>query len=90
MPVRIVTLPSVRTINLEYPDAANNITLDANDVGAAPFAVAGESVAGCVHNGTNYPTRPSGHAFVVFVGPTDPAAQGGLGVQNGDAWIDNS
>jgi hypothetical protein len=36
-----------------------------------------------VHNGTSYPSRPSGFASVEWIGPTDP----GGAAQDGDTWV---
>lgn len=36
-----------------------------------------------VHNGTSYPSRPTGFASVEWIGPTDP----GGSALNGDTWV---
>jgi len=36
-----------------------------------------------VHNGTSYPSRPTGFGSVEWIGPTDP----GGSAQNGDTWV---
>ena len=46
-------------------------------------ALKSEIKAVAVHNGTSYPSRPSGYASVEWIGPDDPAGS----AQNGDTWI---
>lgn len=41
----------------------------------------GKGVA--LHNGTSYPSRPTGYASVEWIGPTDPGAS----AQDGDTWV---
>jgi len=45
------------------------------------------STAACkgvaIHNGTSYPSRPTGFASIEWVGPTDP----GGSAQEGDTWV---
>jgi hypothetical protein len=36
-----------------------------------------------LHNGTSYPSRPTGFASVEWIGPTDP----GGSAQDGDTWV---
>lgn len=38
-----------------------------------------------IHNGSTYPSRPSGFSTVLWVGPTQPST-----AQDGDVWIDTS
>ena len=39
-----------------------------------------------IHNGTSYPSRPSGASSVEWIGPTDP----GSAAQTNDTWIPTS
>lgn len=59
------------------------ITLASTDVGAAPATALTSTVAGVVYTAGAYPTRPTGRAFVIFVGPVDP----GSAALDGDLWI---
>lgn len=40
------------------------------------------NVTRVIHNGSNYPARPTGAVYVEWVGPTTPA-----GAVNGDTWV---
>lgn len=62
------------------------VTLTASDVSAIASTLQSSIKAVAVHNGTSYPTRPSGFGSVEWIGPTDP----GGAAQNGDTWINTA
>lgn len=41
------------------------------------------AVGSCVYSGGAYPSRPTGYALVIWVGPTDP----GVSASNNDVWV---
>jgi hypothetical protein len=62
------------------------VTLTASDVSAIASTLQSSIKGVAVHNGTSYPSRPSGFGSVEWIGPTDPGAS----AQNGDTWVDTS
>lgn len=62
------------------------VTLTSADVGALASTLQTSIKGVAVHNGTAYPSRPSGFGSVEWIGPTDP----GVAAQNGDTWVNTA
>lgn len=62
------------------------VTLTPSDVSAIASTLQSSIKAVAIHNGTSYPTRPSGFGSVEWIGPTDP----GGAAQNGDTWVNTT
>lgn len=50
----------------------------------------GGNVVRVIEASGTYPSRPTNATYVEWVGPTDPSAQAGLTVSNGDTWVQSS
>ena len=64
-------------------DMETRLSAYANLVGASAAGVV-------VHNGTSYPSRPTGYASVMFIGPTPPTIGSSPNAVNGDLWVDTT
>lgn len=81
-PTYPVTTSNLVTHIGTYADSLVTTMATDSELSSAKATTAGVAV----HNGTSYPSRPSGHGSVLWIGPTDPGAS----AQNGDAWIDTA
>jgi hypothetical protein len=63
-------------------DAATKSYVDASVSAKADKT---QAIARVVHNGSSYPARPSGYAYVEYIGPDQPTDW-----INGDTWIDTT
>jgi hypothetical protein len=63
-----------------YPSTTSAVV---THVGSYTDGVKALSKGVALHNGTSYPTRPTGFASVEWIGPTDP----GSSAVDGDTWV---
>lgn len=70
------------TLALARLPVANSGTVSSTEVVRADDTRLLSNVTRVVHNGTDYPARPTGATYVEWVGPTQPTA-----AINGDTWV---
>lgn len=73
------------TIGLSYLPVAGTGVFSATQIVRADDARLLANVTRVVHNGTSYPSRPTGATYVEWVGPTQPT-----GAINGDTWVNTA
>jgi hypothetical protein len=59
-------------------------------LGAYTDLLAAGSAGVIVHNGTAYPSRATGYASVIWIGPTPPTIGTSPNAVNGDLWVDTT